>query len=78
MNELQRQLAVARSRPEFMERLQRRVREDKDILDRLREPLARPCQSTTVAVLCLENPTTIGCGLAEGHGGPHRFEIEWL
>ena len=36
-----------------------------------------PCGEQVQAVLGFVEPTWIPCGLAEGHDGRHRFEIEW-
>lgn len=68
-----------RRKPEFMERLSRRIEEDANILRRLNDaPTVRPCPSEAVAVLgSAEGYSWLRCGLSEGHAGPHTFTMSW-
>ena len=36
-----------------------------------------PCPSSEVAVLNVERPVRVGCGLEFGHDGDHEFVIRW-
>lgn len=67
-------LAPARSDEGFMNRLQRRMREDQPLLARIG---ARPCPSKFTAVLGFAEPTEIPCGLIAGHPGRHQYAAEW-
>lgn len=63
---------------EFQERLQRRIREDEEILRRLAsDELLVPCPAKTLGVLGFETPTPIPCSLAAGHDGWHTYTITW-